>query len=349
MSRFHSLKIQNIQALGSSAVQISFEVPKALKDQFKFKAGQYLSFKHELSGQEVRRDYSICSSPTENKLQIGVKQVKDGFFSVFANQELKEGDTLQAMEPQGRFIYDNITDINTNKVAIAAGSGITPVLSIIKHSLANEKDSKFLLIYGNKTQGEAMFLEDIKALEAAYPERLSVEFVFSQEQVGDYRFGRIDRSIINFFLKNKYKETKQDLFFICGPGDFIEQTKETLLANEISENKIRYELFTSSSTEAEVIVGDGTTEITVVLDDEETTFNMSQDKLILDAALDEDLDAPYSCRGGICSTCMAIVTEGEAKMRKNEILTDNEVAKGYILTCQAQPITPTITVNYDDI
>lgn len=349
MSRFHSLKVENIKRLSPSSVQISFEIPAELKDNFKFKAGQYLSFKHELSGHELRRDYSICSSPAEDKLQIGVKQVEDGFFSVFANQELKEGDVLQVMEPHGRFIYDNITDVNTNKVAIAAGSGITPVLSIIKHSLTNEKDSKFLLIYGNRTQEETMFLEDIKALEAAYPERLSVEFVFSQEQVGDYRFGRIDRSIINFFLKNKYKETKHDLFFICGPGDLIEQTKETLLANEISENKIRYELFSSTSAEAEVIVGDGTTEITVVLDDEETTFTMSQDNLILDAALDEDLDAPYSCRGGICSTCMAIVTEGEAKMRKNDILTDGEVAKGYILTCQAQPITPTITVNYDDI
>lgn len=348
MPRFHTLKVNLIERLTPEAVCIEFEVPESLKDAFKFDAGQYLTIKHPNNGEEIRRDYSICSSPSSGKIQVGVKEVKGGRFSVFANKELKAGDSLEVMEPQGRFVFTSDANRKANYVAIAAGSGITPVLSIIADALENETQSTFLLIYGNRTEEQTMFLSQIRALQAKYPERFQLELVYSQQHVDDTKFGRIDRSIINFFMKNKYKDLTVDTYFLCGPGDLIEQAKNVLIDNGVDEENIRFELFTSSQKE-EVIVTDGMTKITVILDDEETSFDMDQENLVLDSVLDQGLDAPYSCRGGICSTCMAHVKEGKAKMRKNQILTDDEVEQGYILTCQAQPTTPTIVIDYDDI
>lgn len=348
MPRFHSLKVALIERLTPEAVSIEFQIPDALKEDFQFTSGQYLTIKHLFNGEEIRRDYSICSSPSSHRLRVGVKEVQGGNFSVFANQQLQVGNSLQVMEPQGRFTFTSDTNRKANYVAIAAGSGITPILSIITNALEEEPESKFLLIYGNRTKEQSMFLANLLELEEKYPERFYLEMVFSQEQVEDYRFGRIDRSIINFFLKNKYKEFSGNTYFLCGPGDLIEQTKTVLIDNGVEKSNIRFELFTSSQKE-ETIQTDGMTKITVILDDEETVFDMSQENLILDAALDQGLDSPYSCRGGICSTCMALVKEGKTKMRKNQILTDDEIENGYILTCQAQPITPTIVVDYDDI
>lgn len=348
MSRFHTLKVDSIERLTPEAVRIGFQIPDSLKEDFNFKAGQYLTIKQTNNGEEIRRDYSICSSPTSGKMQVGIKEVKNGAFSTFANTKLKIGNTLEVMEPQGRFTFTSDASRKANYVAIAAGSGITPVLSIITNALEAESESNFLLIYGNRDAAQTMFTPDLQDLQEKYPDRFHLEMVYSQEQVENARFGRIDRSIINFFLKNKYKEYAVDTYFLCGPGDLIEQTKEILIENGVTESNIRFELFTSSKEE-ETIMADGTTKITVVLDDEETEFVMKQENLILDSVLDQEIDAPYSCRGGICSTCLAKVTEGEAKMRKNQILTDDEVANGYILTCQAQPITPTIKVDYDDI
>lgn len=349
MSRFHTLKVERIDRLTPESVQIEFEIPNSLKDEFHFVAGQYLTIKHMFNGEEVRRDYSICSSPTRNKtIQVGVKEVPNGVFSTFVNKELRAGDSLDVMSPRGRFTFTGEASRQSNYVAIAAGSGITPILSIITNALETENKSNFLLIYGNRTEKSAMFLPQIQDLQTKYPGRFHVEMLYSQQKIEHARFGRVDRSIINYFLKNKYKEYTVDTYFLCGPGDLIEQTKEILIEGGASESAIRFELFTSSQ-EAKTIMAEGTTKITVTLDGEDTEFVMSQEDLVLDAALDQGLDAPYSCRGGICSTCMALVTEGEAKMRKNQILTDSEVASGYILTCQAQPITPTLKVDYDDV
>lgn len=348
MSRFHTLKVEFIDRLTPEAVRIDFQIPASIEKDFHFKAGQYLTLKHKKNGEEVRRDYSICSAPASGKVQVGVKEVQNGAFSSFANKELKIGDTLEVMEPQGRFIFTSDANRKANYVAIVAGSGITPVLSIITEALEAESQSNFLLIYGNRNEEQTMFLSEIRDLQEKYPERFNLEIVYSQQQVEDSKFGRIDRSIINFFLKNKYKDYAVDTYFLCGPGDLIERSKEVLIDNGVDKSEILFELFTSSEEE-KTIITDGTSQVTVTLDEEDTEFLMDQDKLILDAALDQGIDAPYSCRGGICSTCMALVTEGEAKMRKNQILTDEEVKNGYILTCQAQPTTPTIKVDYDDI
>lgn len=349
MSRFHTLKVGHIERLTPEAVQIEFQIPDSLAEEFHFEAGQYLTIKHLFNGEEIRRDYSICSSPNHtNRIQVGVKEVKNGAFSTFANNELQAGSTLEVMQPQGRFTFTGQADRQANYAAIAAGSGITPVLSIITNALETETKSSFLLIYGNRNEEQTMFLPQIQALQQKYPDRFHLEMVYSQQKVEDARFGRIDRSIINFFLKNKYKEYTVDTYFLCGPGDLIEQTKDILIEGGAAKSNIRFELFTSSQ-EAETIMTEGSTKITVTLDGQDTEFIMNQENLVLDSVLEEGLDAPYSCRGGICSTCMALVTEGKAKMRKNQILTDEEVAEGYILTCQSQPITPTLKVDYDDV
>ena len=349
MSRFHTLKVEHIKRLTPEAVQIEFQIPEALEKDFQFQSGQYLTIKRSFNGQEIRRDYSICSSPNDiNKICVGVKEVEKGVFSTFANNELQAGDTLEVMEPHGRFTFTGKPDQQANYVAIAAGSGITPILSIITNALETEPKSNFLLIYGNRTEEGAMFLSQIQDLQRKYPERFHLEMVYSRQKVENARFGRIDRSIINFFLKNKYKEFAVDTYFLCGPGDLIEQSKDILIEGGVEKSDIRFELFTSSQ-EAKTIMTEGTTKVTVTLDGEETEFVMNQENVVLDAALDEGLDAPHSCRGGICSTCLALVTEGKAEMRKNQILTDSEVEEGYVLTCQAQPITPTLKVDYDEV
>src|SRR5690625_4180998 len=349
MSKFHTLKVERVERLTPEAVQIEFEVPDSLKNEFHFQAGQYLTIRHSFNGEEVRRDYSICSSPTNNNsIQVGVKEVEKGVFSTFANNELQSGDTLDVMTPQGRFTFTSDPNRQANYVAIAAGSGITPVLSILTNALEAESKSNFLLIYGNRTEEETMFLPQIRNLQKKYPDRFHLEMVYSQQKVEGARFGRIDRSIINFFLKNKYKEFAVDTYFLCGPGDLIEQSKDILIEGGAEESDIRFELFTSSQR-ATTIKTEGTHKVMYTLDGEETEFVMDQENVVLDAALDEDLDAPHSCRGGICSTCLALITEGKAEMRKNQILTDSEVEEGYVLTCQAQPITPTLKVDYDDV
>lgn len=348
MSKFHTLKVDFIERLTPEAVRIEFQIPESSKADFHFKAGQYLTIKHAFNGQEIRRDYSICCSPTSGKIQVGIKEVKDGVFSVFANNELKIGSSLEVMQPQGRFVYTSNPNNKKNYVAITAGSGITPILSIISSILEVETESNFILLYGNRNKEQTMFLSDIQNLQQKYPERFHLEMVYSQEHVEGARFGRIDRSLINFFLKNKYKVYPMDCYFLCGPGDLIESTKEVLIENGVDNTNILFELFTSSQ-DSKTIMTEGKTNITVILDDEETEFTMDQSSVILDASLDEGIDAPYSCRGGICSTCLAKIVEGEAVMRKNQILTDKEVAEGYVLTCQAQPVSPTIKVSYDDV
>lgn len=267
-------------------------------------------------------------------------------FSQYANEALKVGDTLQVMPPTGKFLLEpNLK----HYVAFAAGSGITPVLSLIKSTLEEMPQSTFLLVYGNRTQEESMFYEEILNLQKKYSNRFSVEFVFSRKQEENAKFGRIDRSIANFFLKNKYENTSYESYYLCGPEEMVDEIAATLKHNGINSKQIHHELFSTAEKGLLVEKHEGMTRITVILDDEEETFEMPQTKSVLEAALDEGLDAPYSCQGGICSTCIARLKEGKAEMRKNQILTEAEIADGLILTCQAHPTTPRIVVDYDDV
>ena len=351
MSNFHTLVIKNIERITSQAVTLSFEVPPHLKETYTFKAGQYITLKKVLNGIELRRDYSLCSSPKSGLLKVAVKEVQDGTFSAFANNELKVGDTLEVAAPRGHFVFEP-NDFKTKHIAaFAAGSGITPILGIVKCALEEEIQSNVVLVYGNKTTDDTMFLQELLELQNQYSDRLSIQFVFSQAQEDDSIFGRIEKSTVNLILKNKHKDLTIDAFYLCGPEAMIHTVKDVLADHDISKERVFFELFKAAKpTEADTAtIPDGQTKITILLDDETTTFEMSQKQTVLEAALDQDLDAPYSCQGGICSSCLARVTEGEVKMRKNSILTDGEVAEGLILTCQAHPLTPNVSIDYDDI
>ncbi|MBU3820675.1 ferredoxin--NADP reductase [Flavobacteriaceae bacterium XHP0103] len=352
MSSFHKLTVKEIKKEADKAISILFDVPEDLKSFYTFKAGQYITLKKELNGDDIRRDYSICASPKSGELKVAVKEVKDGTFSAYANNTLKEGDVIDVAPPKGRFTFEPNDKKTKNIAAFAAGSGITPVLSIIKCALEEEIHSKVILVYGNKTTAETMFLNELIELQHQYKERFSIQFVFSQQDSGaDSIFGRIEKSTVNYVMKNKHKHVDVDAYYLCGPEAMIHTVKNVLTDNGIDSERIHYELFKAAKTVGieEAVVASGKTKATIIVDDEETTIEMSQKQTILEAALDEDLDAPYSCQGGICSSCLARIKEGSAKMRQNNILTEKEVAQGLILTCQAHPTTPTIVVDYDDV
>ncbi len=351
MSQFHKLTIKEITKETEHAVSISFNVPENLKNDFAFKAGQYITLKTTINGNEVRRDYSLCSSPKSGELKVAVKEVKDGTFSAYANHQLKVGDVLEVATPNGRFVFEP-NDSKTKHIAVfAAGSGITPVLSIIKCALEEEVQSKVILVYGNKTTKDTMFLNELLELHHQYKDRFDIKFVFSQSNENNAVFGRIEKSTVNLIVKNEYKHRTIDAFYLCGPEGMIYTIKDVLTEHNIDENTIHYELFKAAKpTEInEESQAKGETKITILVDDEEHSFTMPQKQTILEAALDKDIDAPYSCQGGICSSCVARLTEGKATMRQNNILTDGELAEGLILTCQAQPTTETVVVDYDDV
>lgn len=351
MSKFYKLAISELHKETEACVTIRFQVPTELKDTFKFKAGQYITLKSNIDGKEVRRDYSICSSPNSGILKVAVKAVANGYFSSFANSKLKVGDVIEVAPPNGRFVFEPNDSGARTIAAFAAGSGITPIMSILKSALESEPKSNFVLVYGNKSPKDTIFLDELLHLQAKYLERLKLHFVYSQSQEDKALFGRIEKSTINFLLKSDYNNISFDLFYLCGPEPMIHTVKDVLLESGIDESQILFELFTVTTPAKEIndTLIDGKTKVTVFLDDEETTFVMDQKKSVLDAALAENLDAPYSCQGGICSSCLARLTEGEVTMRQNNILTDSELEEGLILTCQAHPTTPTIRVDYDDI
>ena len=351
MSQFHKLAISELHKETEACITIAFQVPSELKAVYKFKAGQYITLKATIEGKELRRDYSICSSPNSGILKVAVKAVADGTFSLYANSQLKVGDVMEVAAPNGRFIFEPNPSLARTIAAFAAGSGITPVMSIAKTVLKDEPNSNFVLVYGNKSSKDTIFLDELLHLQSKYQDRLRIHFVYSQSQEDKSLFGRIEKSTVNFILKNEHKDTKFDRFYICGPEPMIHSVKDVLLEYGINESQILFELFTVTTPAKPIdsALIDGTTKVTVMLDDVETTFVMDQKKSVLEAALAENLDAPYSCQGGICSSCLARLKEGEVTMRQNNILTDSELEEGLILTCQSHPTTPTIVVDYDDI
>lgn len=353
MSGFYSLPVSEVNKETPNAVSITFTIPEDLKEVFSFKAGQYITIKHTIDDTELRRAYSICSAPDSGKLKVGVKKVEKGLFSVFANTKLKVGDTLEVFPPEGKFVFDpkdeELGEISDHYAAFVAGSGITPVLSIVKNILNEVPDSTFLLVYGNQSLSETMFHTEILELQKKYKDRLFVEFIYSRKLENEALFGRIERSTVNLLLKNKFKDRTFNSFYLCGPEPMIDEVSSTLKENGINEKQILFELFNTAEKGLLTKKHDGDTQVTITLDDEVETFSMPQKKSVLDAALDHDLDPPYSCQGGICSTCIARIKEGKAEMRKNQILTDDEIAEGLILTCQAHPTTETLSVDYDDV
>ena len=351
MFKFHSLTVKEIKKETQNAISILFDVPLNLKEEFTFIAGQYINIKKDIAGVELRRAYSICSVPKSGELRVVVKAVDNGTFSVFATTILKEGDVLEVSKPLGKFVLETDSAHAKNYLGVAAGSGITPIMAMIKAVLTEEPNSTITLVYGNKTEADTIFKAEINQLLNKFPAQFNVQYVFSREKNDSALSGRIDKGNLNFLIKNTFKNTSFDAAFLCGPETMINSAKETLLENSLNENMIYFELFTapvSSETETHQAY-EGACEITVVVDDEETTFEMDSKLSILTAALKKGLDAPYSCQGGICSSCLAKVTEGKAVMDTNSILSDAEVKDGFILTCQAHPTTQKITIDYDNV
>jgi ring-1,2-phenylacetyl-CoA epoxidase subunit PaaE len=350
MPSFLKLIIKEVKRETKDAVSILFNVPEELKPDYQFIAGQYINLKLTLDNQEIRRAYSICSAPDSGDLRIAVKAVKNGVFSQFANTKLKAGDVLEVGQPEGKFTFEPDPERQKNYAAFVAGSGITPVLSIIKSVLKSEPKSSFVLVYGNKTPEETIFHQELHDLQLQYVGRLFVHYVFSQAKAENALFGRIDKSAVNFVLNNKHKELQFDKFYLCGPEEMINTVSGILKEKNVKDSAIKFELFTSSSQENEIKTSlEGHTKITVLVDDDEFTFEMSQKQTILDAALKQGIDAPYSCQGGICSSCLCRITQGSAEMTKNSILTDKEIADGLVLSCQAHPTSETIYVDFDDV
>lgn len=348
MSTFHTLIIKDYIQETANAVSLVFDIPEHLKNTFSFKAGQYVTLKTSIEGKEIRRSYSICSSPKSGELKVAIKKVEDGIFSSYAISHLKIGDVIEVYEPEGKFILEPIR--STNYLGIAAGSGITPVLSMVKTVLQDEPSSSFTLIYGNKSSAETMFKSELDALSHKYGKRFNLEYVFSRQNEEGSLFGRIDKGHLNYFIKNIYKNWSFKTAFLCGPEEMIKTISTTLKENNFKESQILFELFTASiNEEGSSQIKDGQTEVSVLLDDEEIHFTMNQTDNILAAALRNDVDAPYSCQGGVCSSCLGRVSEGTAVMVKNSILTDDEVSEGFILTCQAHPTTSKISIDFDDV
>ncbi|QMU63284.1 MAG: 2Fe-2S iron-sulfur cluster binding domain-containing protein [Flavobacteriaceae bacterium] len=348
MSPFYSIPIQKIVKETSNAVSITFEVPEDLKATFSFEAGQYVTIKSTVDGKELRRAYSICSSPKSGVLKIAVKAIENGTFSVYANTRLKAGDMVEVTWPEGRFILNS--EANSDYIAFAAGSGITPIMSMIKEVLENDNGATFTLVYGNKTAADTIFKGSLDHLHGEFSNRFNLHYVYSREHIANSKHGRIDDRIVMYYIKNIYKETSFKRAFLCGPGEMIHTVSEALKTCGFDEHMILSEWFSASlEKENNDQIKEGLTEITVLLDDDETSFTMNQADTILAASLRKGIDPPYSCEGGICSSCIAKVTEGKAIMDKNTVLTDREVKEGFILTCQAHPTTSKIKVDFDDI
>lgn len=349
MSDFYPLTVSKITPLTPNAVALSFEVPTQLQEKFVFSAGQYITLEQEINGENVRRAYSISSAPASGELTVGIKKMPNGTFSVYANDTLQQGATLRVMPPEGRFVFEPTTEKKTI-AAFASGSGITPIMSIAETVLSQNEDNCFVLVYGNQKPEEAMYRERILELQEQYADRFFVQWMYSRSSEPDCLFGRIEASTVNLITKNKYKHLEFDAFYLCGPEAMIQTVSDTLVNNGFAKEQIFFELFTASETEDTIAESlEGQTTLEVLVDDETFTLTMDKKEYVLDAVLKEDIDAPYSCQGGVCSSCIARVTEGKAEMVKNQILTDGEVEEGLILTCQAHALTPVLKIDYDDV
>ena len=324
---------------------ISFEIPPNFKKQYAFKAGQYLTLSANIKGEQIKRSYSICSSPKSQNLQVGVKAIENGVFSNYVNDALRQGDSIDVTIPEGRFVLEN--SASANYCAFVAGSGITPLMSIVSDVLEDNENSIFVLGYGNKTKASTMFSSTIDELKSKYTNRFFCYNIYSQENNSEGDFGRIDSNFINYVLKQHPQISFQKVL-LCGPENMIENSKEALKKFNYPENKVLFELFYSNPVTKSGENGDGST-AKIIYDEEILELVVPKKMTILDAALQKNIDVPYSCQGGVCSSCIAKITTGSATMIQNNILTDSEIDEGLVLTCQAVPQTNEITVDYDDV
>ncbi len=359
VNEFFQLPVAQVRRVTDDAVCVRFDVPDDVAEQFRFRQGQYLTLRREIDGEEVRRSYSICSGIDDNRLEIAIKAVPGGRFSGFANAALAAGDVLDVMAPAGNFTTPLDADAERNYLCIAAGSGITPILSIVKSILATEPLSHVTLLYGNQSVASIMFREELDRLKNRYMARFQLIHVLSREnREVDILNGRIDNRKGAALCRNLLDLSAVDEFFLCGPEAMISEVSRGLRASGIDEARIHYELFGASADDAAEVVkrhharaekfAGRTAQVTVRLDGRETRLELAPDgENVLDAALDAGLDLPYACKGGACATCKARVTAGEVEMDLCHALDQAEIDAGYVLTCQAHPVSDEVTIDFD--
>lgn len=357
-AKFHTLRVSDIDRVTSDCISVAFEVPENLLEDYHFIPGQYLTLEKEIGGEKIRRSYSLCSSPLDGELRVAIKQVSGGKFSTYANTELSVGDELEVMTPDGKFYTKLEPSQKKNYVAFAAGSGITPILSIMKSVMEVEPESTFTLFYGNKTTQSVMFRDEIDALKNTYMNRLEVHHVLSREDQGaDMLKGHIDEAKCISFSQKFFNVDEIHEYFICGPEAMINCVSESLVNLGADKAHVHYELFTSPSQKiahktkvsADKKSDELSSQVTVILDGEETHIEIpSSGKNVLDAALDAGADVPYACKGAVCCTCRAKVLEGSVEMDMNYALEDDEVEEGFVLTCQTHPTSEKVVISYDE-
>jgi ring-1,2-phenylacetyl-CoA epoxidase subunit PaaE len=355
-ARFFPLKVAEVRRETPDAVSIVLEPPAEVRDAFGFEAGQHLTLRREIGGQEVRRNYSLCVAPSEGRLRIGIKQMPGGCFSAFANTELKAGDVLEAMPPHGSFTWKFAADARRRYLAIAGGSGITPILSLMKTALQTEPGSRFALFYGNRASASIMFLEEMAALKDRFIDRLQV-FHFLEEEAEEIELfnGRLDAAKCAEALDALVDAAGLDAAFLCGPEPMMQAAEAALLARAVPAERIRIERFTTGepsaerSAAAEALVRKAAgLKMTVQLDGRRFAVTFDPEKgSILESVRAAGYSAPFACKGGVCATCRAKVAAGKVEMKANYALSPEEVAEGYVLTCQAAPVSEGVVLSYD--
>ncbi len=353
---FHILRINNIVTETADCVSVIFDVPAELKESFQFKQGQSLTMRTTIDGKEVRRTYSICASPAENELKVAIKKVAGGLFSFFANEKLKAGDTLEVMEPVGKFYTELNASNKKNYLAFAAGSGITPIISIIKTTLETESQSRFTLVYGNKNRMSIIFFEELEGLKNKYIDRFNLVNILSRERTDStLNSGKINSAKLDE-LNKLIDYSLVDQTFICGPEEMLFCIKNYLEASGCDKKKIHFELFTTAGQKNKQKIVDtidaetgAKSSISLKADGRfyDFTIPFNSELSILDAAMQEGADLPYACKGGMCCTCKAKLIEGEVIMDVHWGLEEEEVENGYILTCQSHPKTEKVVVDFD--
>ncbi len=356
MTRFHDLEVTDIHKTIRDAVVVTLKPVNGAAEAFEFTQGQYLTFRHDFDGEELRRSYSICAGKDDGILQVGIKRVDGGAFSTWANQDLKVGDTLQAMPPMGSFHTPIDPATEKQYLGFAGGSGITPVLSILKTTLAREPKSSFTLVYANRGVNTIMFREELEDLKNLYIGRLNIIHILeSDAQEIELFTGLVTQEKCAELFKHWIDIENVGTAFICGPEPMMLGIAAALREHGLNDGQIKFELFASSQpgrAKRKAVSKDATTSAnqanaSITLDGSTQTIAMPKDLSILDAALENALDAPFACKAGVCSTCRCKVIEGEVEMIANHALEDYEVEKGYVLSCQAYPLTDTVVVDYD--
>lgn len=364
MTRFHALKLSDVRRETRDAVSLAFEVPEQDRETFAFVPGQYLTLRAEIDGHDVRRSYSICSGVNDGELRVAIKRVDGGAFSAYANDDLKPGDSIEVMPPDGRFLAPLDPNGARAYVAFAAGSGITPILAILKSVLEVEPRSRFTLFLGNRDSESIMFRDALEDMKNRYPGRFSLTHVLSREpREVPLLNGRIDAEKCRTILGAMIKATAVHGYYLCGPEQMIAEIRETLAQAGVPEDRIHFELFTPSSDaaakaaetrrarQARLTASEAPNDaakVTVILDGASTTLSVPRDgESILDMALKQRPDMPFACKGGMCCTCRARVVEGEVEMDINYTLAPDEIDRGFVLTCQSHPVTDTVVLDYD--